>query len=64
MLEFRFSVGVTTREGYSFLLSFYFEEFSFIAISRLAAAIVDGRYSKKIAVRMHCRQNFFASLVT
>ena len=48
----------------SFLLSFYFEELTLMAISRLAAAIVEGRYSRKLALRIVCRQNFFASVET
>lgn len=40
-------------------LGFSLEEFSFIARSTQAAAIVEGLYSRKAAVRIVYRQNCF-----
>lgn len=56
-------VVLQLREDNYIRLGFCFE-FSLIAMSRLAAAIVDGRYSRKAAVRIVWRQRFFDILQT
>ena len=50
------------RRGWFVLLSFDLEELSLIDKSRQAAAMVDGLYSKKEAVRIVCRQRLLAKL--
>ena len=45
-------IELVLRYGYCFPLSFSFEELSLMAKSTHAAAIVDGRYSRKAAVRI------------